>query len=265
MSVQRYLLGLSVLLLAACSAGSGRGLDAAGRPIGETPAPDDSPTLANIQARVFTPICIQCHIGAAAPQGLRLDSANAFNDLVGVASREVPSLARVEAFSPDNSYLVQKIEGSAAVGARMPLGGPPLPVADIQLIRQWIADGAMPDPMGVADAMPAVSGAQFQTLESSGRTQIRLAFSHKVDQTTVHVGSVLLTQSFDDVFGNYDDLQVSDYTATPSAVDPYIVLIELPDAGVNRHWYRLTLGAASSSVLLDTAGRAVADYTLEWH
>ena len=52
---------------------------------------------------------------------------------------------RVEPFRPDDSYLVHKVEGTQAVGAQMPFGGPPLPDEDQMLIRQWIADGAMPD------------------------------------------------------------------------------------------------------------------------
>ena len=135
---------LSTLLIVACAPGSGDGLDANGRPIGETPDPGDAPTLANIQARIFTPICTQCHIGAAAPQGLRLDEANAFTNLVNFPSQEV-GLLRVEPFRPDDSYLVHKVEGTQAVGGQMPLGGPPLPIDDQMLIRQWIANGAMPD------------------------------------------------------------------------------------------------------------------------
>ena len=135
---------LSIALIAACAPGSGDGLDASGRPIGETPDPGDEPTFANIQARVFNPICSFCHVGAGAPQGLRLDEANAYNNLVDVPAMEV-GLLRVRPFDPDNSYLVQKIEGTASVGAQMPFGGPPLPDEDIQLIRDWIAAGALPD------------------------------------------------------------------------------------------------------------------------
>ena len=72
----------------------------------------------------------------------RLDAANSYADLVNVDSNEVPSLKRVEPGDPDNSYLVQKVEGTAAVGGRMPLGGDRLPDAEIDLIRQWISEGA---------------------------------------------------------------------------------------------------------------------------
>ncbi len=142
--MHRLITLIIALFIVACSAGSGEGLDASGWPIGETPPPGDEPTLANIQARIFTPICTRCHIGAAAPQGLRLDEANAFDNLVNVRSREV-GLLRVEPFRPDDSYLVRKVEGTQSVGAQMPFGGPPLSDEDQLLIRQWVANGAMPD------------------------------------------------------------------------------------------------------------------------
>lgn len=131
---------------AACGGGSGEGLDANGRPVGEGGSPDAplQATYSSIQAHVFTPICTACHAGGSAPQGLRLDAANAYAMTVGVASAEVPSLQRVAPGNPDNSYLVQKIEGHAAVGARMPFGGPYLDDATIAVIRQWVAEGAAP-------------------------------------------------------------------------------------------------------------------------
>ena len=50
-----------------------------------------------------------------------------------------------------NSYLVQKIEGTAAVGGRMPLNSTPLSGANINLIRRWVAEGAS---NSGADAIP---------------------------------------------------------------------------------------------------------------
>ena len=50
----------------------------------------------------------------------------------------------VAAGNPDGSYLIQKLEGRASVGARMPLGGPYLDAATIGVIRQWISSGAQP-------------------------------------------------------------------------------------------------------------------------
>lgn len=104
-----------------------------------------APTLSQLQADIFTPSCAKsgCHSGSAPAQGMNLSAGQAFANTVGVTSAEVPSLNRVEPGSPDESYLVQKVEGTAAVGGRMPLDGPPfLTNAQIQSIRDWIAAGA---------------------------------------------------------------------------------------------------------------------------
>src|SRR5579872_3496030 len=98
---------LSMSLAVAGCAGNGQGLDQNGQPIGSggssTPLTAD---LASIEANVFTPICSRCHIGAGAPEGLQLDAAHAYDLLVGVPSVEEPSLLRVQAGSPDQSYMV---------------------------------------------------------------------------------------------------------------------------------------------------------------
>ena len=101
-----------------------------------------APTLASLQQNVFTPACTGCHAGRQRTAGLRLDAANSYAMLVGVPSVEVPGLLRVAPGNPGASYLVQKLEGNAAVGARMPLGGPFLDAATIAVVRQWIAAGA---------------------------------------------------------------------------------------------------------------------------
>src|SRR6201996_995561 len=134
---------LCAILIGAC-AGNGEGLDANGRPLApggdvSLPLSDDFESL---QENIFTPICSVCHAGGSAPQGLRLDAANSYNLLVGVPSTEVPSILRVKPGDPDNSYIIQKLEGHAAVGAQMPLGGPYLTTDTIAFIRQWISNGA---------------------------------------------------------------------------------------------------------------------------
>jgi hypothetical protein len=139
----RWLSALIAAALVGCGGGSGEGLDVNGRPIGEGGGDVPlEPTFASIQHNVFTPVCTACHAGAAAPRGLRLDADNSHAQLVGVTSDEVASLLRVAPGDPDASYLVHKLEGSAAVGARMPLGGPYLDAATMAVIRQWIGRGA---------------------------------------------------------------------------------------------------------------------------
>ena len=134
---------LAGIVLAACGGGSGEGLDSNGRPsAGGSGNSALAAPFSSIQANVFTPRCTGCHAGSSAPMGLRLDEGNSYALLVGVASAEQGSLQRIAAGRPDDSYLVQKIEGRAALGARMPFGGPYLDDATIAVIRQWVADGA---------------------------------------------------------------------------------------------------------------------------
>ncbi len=105
-------------------------------------------TLDSIQTNIFTPTCATagCHTGPAGPvlpAGMDLSDADAsFNNLVMVLSLQAAPLLRVMPTDPDNSYLIQKLEGTAAMGLRMPRNLPPLPQADIDVVRQWITDGA---------------------------------------------------------------------------------------------------------------------------
>ena len=44
---------------------------------------------------------------------------------------------------PCSSFDVQKIRGTFATGARMPKNAPPLSRGEIQLVMDWIAEGAL--------------------------------------------------------------------------------------------------------------------------
>ena len=134
----------------------------------------------SIQANVFEQVCEHCHSGANAPAGLRLDAANSYAMLVGVASVERSNVLRVAPGDPNNSYLIQKLEGTAGVGERMPAGLPALPQADINIIRQWITDGAQPGssasgPIRVTSLSPTpgVDGASRCRALDHGRLQPR--------------------------------------------------------------------------------------------
>jgi len=138
------------LALAACGAGSGEGLDQNGQPVagggGSPPPPAQgiAPTLASIQSNVFSVNCAVpgCHGGAGAQQGLRLDPGFSYGNLIDVASPRDANLIRVTPFNPDGSFIIQKLEGTQTLGDRMPQGGPFLPQSTIDVIRQWIANGA---------------------------------------------------------------------------------------------------------------------------
>jgi hypothetical protein len=191
---QKNFLAAALIALSGC-AGNGEGLDEGGRPIQPPAANDD---FQEIQSTIFTPICTACHTGTNAPLGLRLDAGNSYAALVNVASTEVPSLMRINPGNPDASYLVQKIQGNAAVGSRMPANGPPfLTQAQIDLIRGWVAagapqSGAPADRLFVSSSVPAPSEKAL-----AGLNRITVVFSTDVDASLVSTNSFELRDALD--------------------------------------------------------------------
>lgn len=134
------------LALAACGGGSGEGLDKNGQPLSTGGGAPLVATLASIQVNVFSVNCAVsgCHGGATVQQGLRLDPGFSAGNLINVASPQDATLIRVIPGNPGGSFLIQKLEGTQTVGIRMPAFSPPLPQATIDVIRQWILNGAPP-------------------------------------------------------------------------------------------------------------------------
>ncbi len=133
------------VILSGCGAGSGEGLDQDGNPIGANNSIPLADNLASIQANIFTPSCALsgCHSGASPQAGLLLTSANSFASLVNVPSTQVSLLMLVKPGDALNSYLVQKVEGTASFGVQMPRLMPPLSAQKIQVLRSWIDKGAL--------------------------------------------------------------------------------------------------------------------------
>jgi hypothetical protein len=139
--------GAGVMLLLALAACGGGGEDAPPPAPAQAPPAGLQPTLASIQAIVFTPSCAKsgCHTAVGAQAGLILDAGASWANMVNIVSSQNMLLTRVIPMNPDGSLLIQKLEGTATVGGRMPADGPPfLQQATIDVIRQWILDGAMP-------------------------------------------------------------------------------------------------------------------------
>jgi len=250
--------------LAGC-AGNGEGLDASGRPVGEggggtPPPPSTQASFQQIQDTIFTPICTACHAGAAAPLGLRLDAGNSYALLVNVPSVEAPAILRVTPGDPDNSYLVQKIEGSASVGARMPLGGPPLPQSSIDLVRAWIAEGA-PAPAGasgtadvfrVVTTIPAADAQVVAPVEA-----LHVIFNADVDATLVGAAGIRIEASGGDgVFDNGNEVRVPLADVRVSAVNPRMLTVR-PVAPLSGDRFRLVLGASAGIALADVGAHVL--------
>jgi hypothetical protein len=254
------------LVIAAC-AGNGEGLDANGRPLvpgGSASSPPLSADLDSIQANIFTPICSVCHIGGGAPEGLRLDAADSFNLLVGVPSTEVPSLLRVKPGDPDNSYIIQKLENHAAVGAQMPFGCPTtqpcLTTSTIAFIRQWITDGAQPAaaaatvhaaaPLAITSIVP--DGAEPV---SASPPQIMIAFNHDLDVTQIDGQSMHIEKLMPGASPLATEIVAARVTISSANLRALMVW---PSRPLSAGHYRLVINAGSPSQFSDIAGQSVA-------
>jgi hypothetical protein len=108
---------------------------------------------------IFTTRCVACHDATTPPASLDLTAGVAYANTVNVpAVRDTvaPILDRIEPEDPEASFLIHKIQGTQTAvggegaGARMPFNcpvvDPPRPCLtpeEIQLIRQWVVEGAL--------------------------------------------------------------------------------------------------------------------------
>lgn len=238
-------------------AGSGAGLDSNGRPVGSggSDAGPTTPDFRSLQDTVFTPICSVCHAGGSAPQGLRLDDTNSYSLLVDVPSTEVPAILRVKPGDPDNSYLVQKIEGHAAIGAQMPLGEPPLTADTVSAIRQWVTDGA-PAPHVLAQPavlrMTTMAPAPGDIVGSP--PHVVIAFSEELDATRIDADSVRLERFTDESPNDVMQAIATDWTLlgrTPHA------LLLVPHPALAPGHYRIVARAGAGIEIADIGGHVL--------
>jgi len=266
-------------------AGNGDGLNSMGQPIGSSPPSSGSgstssgPVTADfesIQENVFTPICSPCHSGASAPEGLMLDAAHSYNLLVGVPSNEVPTLDRVKAGDPTDSYIIVKLtNGAGIVGNQMPLNEKPLPPATIAAISQWITNGAPPAASSTSATSSVNAMQKIQALANSATpapfsvtqtspldeavmdppvNSIVVAFNHEVDASLINYTTLTV-----DYLGAITASGSPDANATVAHLPAYAALADgNPNAVVITPIAPLLPGAYRVTVR-GTGGGAIAD------
>jgi hypothetical protein len=116
------------------------------------PTPGSMVSLRNDVQPIFTASCAVggCHDASSLSAGMVLEEGRLFDPvegIVGVPSQEAPGVLRVKPGSSLESYLIHKLQGTqdtvGGAGDPMPLGGPPLADPTLQLIRDWIDQGAL--------------------------------------------------------------------------------------------------------------------------
>ena len=245
-------LSIFTVFVASCTGGDGSGLPP------KLPPGSFAANFSEIQANIFVPNCATtgCHLGAGAPQGLRLDDANSFGLLVGVPSSEASSTLRVAPGDPGNSYLIQKLEGSASVGAQMPLGAPALEQASIDVIRQWISDGAIDDRVASSNPIKVSSLSPIPgTALTAAPANIVAMFDRELDVSTVNLMTFLLEASGGDATfgdGNETTISASNITTTPTSATMDLTGVTLTD-----DTYRVRLLGSGASVIMDLDANAL--------
>jgi methionine-rich copper-binding protein CopC len=283
--------------LAGC-AGNGDGLNSKGLPIGSSSSGGGGGTgstgpftadFQSIQDNVFTPICSPCHSGASAPEGLMLDAAHSYNLLVGVPSTEVPTLDRVKPGDPVNSYIIIKLtNGAGIVGQQMPLGENPLPQATIDVIRQWITNGAPPATAAATSSVNAMAkiqalaqntpSAPFSVTQTSPLdaaqmetpvNHIVVAFNHEVDAslvnyTTLTVERVDTGGAVESATGATQATPLPAYAALAEGNPSAIVIT--PVAPLLPGTYRVTVRGSGGGALADLNAQVLgSDYSFTFN
>jgi hypothetical protein len=173
--------------------------------------------------------------------------------LVGVASTQDANIERVNAGNPTQSYLVQKLEGTAATGGVMPPSGM-LPQVDIDVIKQWITDGAIDDtvvPPAAPIQVSSLSPAPLSDL-ATPPTQIVAGFTRDLDQSTVNAQTFLVTASGGDgVFGNGNDTQLTAAAINVPSGNPRSATFDLTGVTMNDDTYEVRLLGTGANVVMD--------------
>ena len=120
--------------------------DSTGDTAGDSSGGGDGPSFMGEIWPIFSGAC-GCHKDSNGAGGLVLKKSNAFDNMVGKASKQLPAMELVEPGDPEMSYLWHKLNDSqksvGGKGKKMPPGGL-LDPQSLDLVKQWIEQGALP-------------------------------------------------------------------------------------------------------------------------
>lgn len=178
--------------------------------------------------------------------------------LVGIQSGQDAGLQRVEAGDPDNSYLVQKLEGTASSGQQMPPGAA-LPQSEIDVIRQWITDGALDDRVVVLDPITVTSLSPMPNAALTAQpASIVAGFSRELNQATVDATTFLLSGSGGDgTFADGNEVQITAAAISVPAANPQSAVFDLTGVVLADDTYRIQLLGGATNAIMDLDGNAL--------
>ena len=179
--------------------------------------------------------------------------------LVGIASTQDAAIQRVNPGNPDISYLIQKLEGTAATGQQMPANQTPLAQSEIDIIRQWITAGAIDDrvvstsPIRVSSLSP-MPNANLSTAPA----QILAGFDRELDASTVNLNTFILEASGNDgTFSDGNEVVITAAAIAVPAANPQSATFDLTGVVLADDTYQVRLLGSGASVILDLDANAL--------
>jgi methionine-rich copper-binding protein CopC len=195
----------------------------------------------------------------------------------------------VKAGDPNNSYIIIKLtNGAGIVGSQMPLGENPLPQATIDVIRQWITNGAPPATAAATSSVNAMAkiqalaqntpSAPFSVTQTSPLdaahmetpvNHIVVAFNHEVDAslvnyTTLTVERVDTESAVESATGATQATHLPAYAVLADG-NPNAIVIT-PVAPLLPGTYRVTVRGSGGGALADLNAQALgSDYSFTFN
>ncbi|MFP6614181.1 MAG: c-type cytochrome domain-containing protein [Pirellulales bacterium] len=142
-------------------------------PVPTTPAEPGQIAFSTHVAPILAQHCTNCHGGQRPRNQLNLSSFQ-------LMMRGGMNGAAIQPGKPSGSLLIQKIKGTAADGARMPLNAAPLSANVIADIEKWVAAGAKFD--GPDPDLPVSQVAALAVAKNSNHQQLRQIRSEQADK-----------------------------------------------------------------------------------
>ena len=140
----------------------------------------------------------------------------------------------------------------------MPAGLPAVPQADINVIRQWIGEGALPvssasGPIRVTSLSPAPSSSELALPGS-----ITVAFDREVNAPSVNAASFTLRRAGPDgLLGTADDVTITPTSVTVPSANPRSAVMDLTGVPFVIDRYGITLLGTGGAAILDLGGNAL--------
>jgi hypothetical protein len=142
----------------------------------------------------------------------------------------------------------------------MPLGQTPLPQATIDVIRQWISNGAAPPPASATTSMftklHVVVPVEDELFTRADGDPI-IAADGELDLGSINSANVQLERSASGTFDDGSETTVTDAKVDVRSSAPTVLAVIVPPSERMPGNYRLTIRGTGPAPVVDRAGRPI--------